>query len=98
VDDEERVDLEQKCSHPIFNRYAPLKQRKTSADHFSGPNNCPGKPLAMMELRSVVARTMNEFDVSFPRGTEFDLSFFRGVKDHFVAGVPKQDLVFTVRK
>jgi len=63
-----------------------------------GPGNCPGKPLALMELRSVIARTLNEFDVSFPVGTNFDLSFFRRVKDQFVAGVPKQDLVFTARK
>lgn len=51
-----------------------------------------------MELRSVIARTLNEFDVSFPPGTKFDLSFFDGVKDHFVAGVPKQELVFTARE
>lgn len=63
-----------------------------------GPNNCPGKPLALMELRSVIARTLNEFDVSFPAGVDFDLSFFRSVKDHFVAGVPKQNLVFTLRE
>jgi hypothetical protein len=63
-----------------------------------GPNNCPGKPLAMIELRSVIARTLNEFDVFFHPGVEFDLSFFRGVKDHIVAGVRKQELVFTKRQ
>jgi hypothetical protein len=53
----------------------------------------------MMELRSVVARTLNDFDVLFPEGVKFDeVKFFKGVKDHFVAGVPKQDLVFTARK
>jgi hypothetical protein len=53
----------------------------------------------MMELRSVIARTVNEFDVSFPPGTKFnELAFFRDVKDHFVAGVPKQKLVFAPRK
>lgn len=50
-----------------------------------------------MEIRSVVARTLNEFDISFPEGAQFDISFFKGVKDHFVAGIPKQDLVFTKR-
>jgi hypothetical protein len=53
----------------------------------------------MMELRSVIERTVNEFDVAFPPGTKFnELSFFRDVKDHFVAGVPKQKLVFAPRK
>jgi hypothetical protein len=50
-----------------------------------------------MEIRSVVARSLGEFDVSFPQGFLFDLSFFNSIKDHFVAGVPKQDLVFTKR-
>lgn len=46
----------------------------------------------------MIARTSNEFDVSFPSGVNFDeVKFFRNVKDHFVAGVPKQDLVFTAR-
>jgi cytochrome P450 len=63
----------------------------------AGASNCPGKSLALMEIRSVLARTLNEFDVSFPEGYEFEVSFFKGIKDHFVAGVPKQDLVFTKR-
>lgn len=62
-----------------------------------GPNNCPGKSLALMEIRSVIARTLREFDVKFPEEVTFDIGFFDGVKDHFVAGVPKIDLVFTQR-
>lgn len=45
----------------------------------------------------MVARILNEFDVSFAEGVEFDMSFFKNVKDHFVAGVPNQELVFTRR-
>ncbi|KAF8850804.1 cytochrome P450 [Acephala macrosclerotiorum] len=53
-----------------------------------GPNNCPGKSLAMMELPSVIERTLNEFDIAFPAELKFDeVKFFRNVKDHFVAGV-----------
>ena len=66
-------------------------------ENFIGSTNCPGKSLALMELRSVIARTLNEFDVSLPEGTSLDLSFFKDIKDHFVAEVPKQDLVFTKR-
>jgi hypothetical protein len=65
--------------------------------NFVGSTNCPGKSLALMELRSVIARTLNEFDVSLPEGTSLNLSFFKGIKDHFVAEVPKQDLIFTNR-
>ncbi|QGA22244.1 hypothetical protein EYB26_009960 [Talaromyces marneffei] len=64
-----------------------------------GPFNCAGRNLAMMELRSVVARVVHEFDVSFPKGVEFDaVNYFDRVKDHFIAGAPKQDMVFTKRK
>ncbi|OJD34098.1 cytochrome p450 monooxygenase [Diplodia corticola] len=63
-----------------------------------GENNCPGKPLAMMEIRSVIARTLHKYDVSLPDGASVtEKGFFEGVKDHFIAGVPKQNLVFTQR-
>lgn len=52
----------------------------------------------MMELRSVVARTLDAFEVGFSDGVQFDQEvFFRGVKDHFVAGVPKIEVVFAKR-
>lgn len=63
-----------------------------------GSYNCIGKGLAMMELRSVIARTIFEFEVLFPQGVEFDQEkFFGGVKDHFTSGVPKCKLVFRKR-
>lgn len=53
----------------------------------------------MMELRSVIARTAHEFDIAFPEGIEFDPEkYFGRVKDHFVAGAPAQELVFTRRR
>lgn len=61
-----------------------------------GPFNCACRNLAMMKLCSVVARVVHEFDVAFPRGIEFDpANYFDRVKDHFVAGAPKQEIVFT---
>ncbi|KFZ12717.1 hypothetical protein V502_06954 [Pseudogymnoascus sp. VKM F-4520 (FW-2644)] len=64
-----------------------------------GPYKCPGKAIAMMELRSVIAKTVCRYDISFPKGAKFDLNeFFLGVKDHFTAGIPEQELVFTRRK
>lgn len=64
-----------------------------------GPYKCPGKAIAMMELRSVIAKTVSRYDINFPKGSKFDLSsYFLGVKDHFTAGIPSQELVFTQRK
>jgi cytochrome P450 len=35
-----------------------------------GPYGCVGKQLALMELRSVIARIVTEFDVSFAPGED----------------------------
>lgn len=59
----------------------------------TGPYNCAGKDLAYMELRSVVARVINEFDVLLP--AEFVTEkYFEGIKDHFTAGPPLQMVSF----
>ncbi|RDW83071.1 hypothetical protein BP5796_04562 [Coleophoma crateriformis] len=63
-----------------------------------GPGNCPGKALALMELRSVLARTIREYDVQIPPNVSFDWGFFDGVKDLFVAWVPTMNLIFTRRQ
>lgn len=62
-----------------------------------GMTNCPGKPLAMMELRSVVARTFCEFDVYFEDGVDFEKKFFNSEKDHSGSRCPRIDLVFKNR-
>ncbi|PVH70062.1 putative benzoate 4-monooxygenase cytochrome P450 [Cadophora sp. DSE1049] len=66
----------------------------------TGMTNCPGRNLAMMELRDVVARTMGEFDVSLPedvaRGFDTEV-FMKGTRDCFMATVPDLDVVFTAR-
>lgn len=59
----------------------------------TGPYNCAGKPLAMMELRSVIERVINEFDVVLPVGFDAD-AYWNGIKDHFTAGPPKQSVRF----
>ncbi|KAF2089797.1 putative benzoate 4-monooxygenase cytochrome P450 [Saccharata proteae CBS 121410] len=64
----------------------------------AGPYNCAGKNLAMMELRSVISRVAQQYDISFPANEPFaGDSFFARMTDHFTLGVPKQSLVFTRR-
>jgi Cytochrome P450 len=63
-----------------------------------GAYNCAGRNLAMMELRSVVAQVAYEFDIAFPSHTFFDPEeYFSRVKDHFIAGAPTQEIVFSKR-
>jgi hypothetical protein len=47
----------------------------------------------MMELRSVISRVVNEFDVVLPEGFETHV-YFGGIKDHFTAGPPEQMVRF----
>jgi hypothetical protein len=52
----------------------------------------------MMEMRSVIARTVHDYDISFPEAVKFDeIEFFARVKDHFTAGIPNCELVFRRR-
>lgn len=48
----------------------------------AGPANCVGKPLAMMEMRCVVAMLVQEFDMEFTRGCE--RNWAEGLKDYLV--------------
>ena len=51
-----------------------------------------------MELRSVISRTIHNHEVSLPKGVEFDeKKYFDGIEDHFTAGIPKCELVFSKR-
>jgi len=53
----------------------------------------------MMELRSVIARTVQKYDICFPEGFDFgEETFFAGIMDHFTIGVPKCELVFKERE
>jgi cytochrome P450 len=81
--------------HPLIDKDKVIKN---STYPFKGPYNCVGKGLAMMELRSVVARTVNEFDVSVPDQENFDEKiFYAGIKDHFTSGIPDCQIQFTRR-
>lgn len=63
-----------------------------------GVYNCIGKGLAMMELRSVIGRSVAEYEIMFPKNVEFDEEeFFGNVKDHFTSGIPRCELAFKKR-
>lgn len=70
-----------------------LLRKEVCTPFMTGPYNCAGKALAMMELRSVVGRVVNEFDVKLPEDFEAE-KYWNGIKNHFTAGVPKQNVVF----
>ncbi|KAF1943290.1 cytochrome P450 [Clathrospora elynae] len=59
----------------------------------TGPYNCAGKGLAMMELRSVIGRVVSEFDVKLEEGFSAE-KYWGGVMDHFTSGPPNQMVKF----
>jgi cytochrome P450 len=71
-----------------------LVLRKDAFNPFlTGPYSCAGKSLAMMELRSVVGRVINEFDVKMPRDFIAE-KYWDGIKNHGMACPPPQDVIF----
>lgn len=71
-----------------------LVLRKDAFNPFmTGPYNCAGKGMAMMELRSVVSRVISEFDVKMPEGFNEE-QYWNGIKDQGTAGPPRQEVMF----
>ncbi|KAF2496864.1 cytochrome P450 [Lophium mytilinum] len=71
-----------------------------SMPFMTGPYDCAGKKLAMMELRSVVAKIVKDWNwkVIGEGGEKWDrAAWFGGVKDHSIAGAPKARVVFEKR-
>jgi len=54
-----------------------LLNRTTFITFSVGMTKIVGKRLAVMDLRSVIARTVFELDARFPAGVDFDVSFCR---------------------
>ncbi|KAL8896385.1 MAG: hypothetical protein Q9192_003121 [Flavoplaca navasiana] len=64
--------------------------------HLNGRYNCIGKPLALAQIRSVVALLISKFDVHFAPG-EDHLSVWKDLKDQFNSHPGKLHLVFSER-
>jgi hypothetical protein len=65
---------------------------------FAGPYDCPGRGLAMMELRSVLSHTVQKYDILIPDREKFNEKvFYEGIKDHFYAGIPDCKIMFKKR-
>ncbi|KAK7187825.1 benzoate 4-monooxygenase cytochrome P450 [Paraphaeosphaeria sporulosa] len=60
----------------------------------TGPYDCVGKRLAYMEMRSVIARIVDEFDIHLPDGF-IQEDYWKKVKDHITAAAPpSQEMMF----
>ncbi|KAL4895626.1 cytochrome P450 [Aspergillus ambiguus] len=74
-----------------------IKDKTVFAPFTLGPYNCIGKPLAMLNLRTTVARMVMEFDMRLAPG-EDGKKFLGEAQDNFVLYMGELRLVFEPRK
>jgi cytochrome P450 len=73
-----------------------IKNKAVFIPFSTGLYSCAGKNMAMMELRSVAGRVLNEFDVVLPE--DFDArAYFAGIRNRFTSGPPPKQLLKFVR-
>ncbi|KAL2860742.1 cytochrome P450 [Aspergillus lucknowensis] len=78
-------------------KWPELIRDKTAFAPFSiGPFNCIGRPVALMNLRTTVARLITEFDIRFAPG-EDGSQFLNNAKDNFVFYSGDLNMVFSRR-
>lgn len=63
-------------------------------DFSTGPYSCIGKQLALMEIRSVAAAMLTNFEVSFAAG-EDGSNLLNNTKDIFTLDLASMNLCFT---
>ncbi|EGE07898.1 cytochrome P450 monooxygenase [Trichophyton equinum CBS 127.97] len=78
-----------------------ISARTRSTRSWQAGYSCAGRPLAMMEMRMLLAMVVRLFDFSFPKesrvGAEKLYDGKGGFRDYFTAGAPTVPLVFTKR-
>ncbi|KAH7157917.1 averantin oxidoreductase [Dactylonectria estremocensis] len=74
-----------------------VKNTSGFAPFSMGRYSCPGKQLALMEIRHVISQIVNKYDVGFAAGQTPE-AFIDGKLDGFTLVCPKLDLVFKTRR
>ncbi|CAD0109773.1 unnamed protein product, partial [Aureobasidium uvarum] len=77
--------------------YSKPSMIKTSAGYAPfaiGPYGCIGRPLALMQIRLVVADAVTRFDIAFPTGKDGS-EFIENTKDRFTWGLAELSICFS---
>lgn len=70
-----------------------VKQKDAYAPFSTGPYNCIGKNLALMEVRTITSQIVDQFDVSFAPGEDGSTLLMK-TRDHFTLGLAELRLCF----
>lgn len=73
-----------------------VRNKEAFAPFSTGPYNCIGKNVALMELRTLTAHLIRQFDVALAPGEDGSALMTKS-EDHFVTGLAPVNLVFTKR-
>ncbi|KAI9164122.1 Cytochrome P450 monooxygenase notG' [Paramyrothecium foliicola] len=79
-----------------YSKPAMIKDKAGYAPFSTGPYGCIGKPLALMQLRLVVADCIMKFEIEYPKGQD-GRHFIDNVKDRFTWGLAELNLCFQPR-
>ncbi|KAI9370293.1 Tryprostatin B 6-hydroxylase [Aspergillus egyptiacus] len=74
-----------------------VKNKSAFAPFSIGPYSCIGKPLAMMNIRTTVARLIMTFDLGFPAG-EDGSRWMEAADEHFAMGIAQMEVVLRRRQ
>jgi cytochrome P450 len=73
-----------------------VKEKSAFSPFATGPYGCIGKPLALMQIRTIVAKIIMAFNVRFADG-EDGVNLLEKSRDHFTLGLADLNLVFEKR-
>lgn len=82
--------------YPVLILSAFLSQSSAKYSKTAGPYSCVGKQLALLSLRTVVARLVQRFDIRFA-ANETGQGLLRDTKDVFTLDVAPLNLIFVKR-
>lgn len=96
VDESHFVSADEFIPERFSTRPELIKNKDAFIPFSTGPFNCIGKNLALMEMRLLTARLITKFDVAFAPGE--DGSDLLQSRDYFTATPNPLHLVFKMRK
>jgi tryprostatin B 6-hydroxylase len=80
-----------------YSRPDMIRQKGVFAAFGIGPFSCIGRALSLVEMRNIIVKILQRFDVEFaPR--EDGEAFMEGAKDHFIIEVPELQMAFKERR